>query len=170
MSQPRVCIDTSYGRIIVELESEKLPLTVGNFMQYVNEGFYQNTLFHRVIDNFIIQGGGFEPGLIQKTTRIPIKNESSHGLHNKRGTVAMARVQDDPHSATSQFFINTRDNDMLDYNADENNLGYCAFGRVTDGMEVVERIEGVGTATVGEHHDVPMKEIVIEKVEIIDSK
>lgn len=169
MSQPRVSIETSYGRIIVELESEKLPLTVGNFMQYVNEGFYQNTLFHRVIDNFIIQGGGFEPGLIQKTTRIPIQNESSRGLHNKRGTIAMARVPEDPHSATSQFFINTRDNDMLDHNAEDNNPGYCAFGRVIDGMEVVERIEGVGTETVGEHHDVPMKEIIIEKVELTES-
>ncbi len=170
MSQPRVSIETSYGRIIVELESEKLPLTVGNFMQYVNEGFYQNTLFHRVIDNFIIQGGGFESGLIQKTTRIPIKNESDRGLRNKRGTIAMARVPNDPDSATSQFFINTRDNDMLDYSAEDNNPGYCAFGRVTDGMEVVERIEGVGTATVGEHHDVPMKEIIIEKVKLLNSK
>ncbi|MDJ0958586.1 MAG: peptidylprolyl isomerase [Arenicellales bacterium] len=170
MNQHRVSIDTSYGRIILELESEKVPLTVGNFVQYIEEGFYDNTLFHRVIDNFIIQGGGFEPGLIQKTTRTPIKNESSQGLHNKRGTIAMARLPDEPDSATSQFFINTRDNDILDYNAGDNKQGYCAFGRVVDGMEVVERIEGVGTATVGEHHDVPLKEIVIEKVELINTK
>lgn len=170
MNQHRVSIDTSYGRIILELESEKLPRTVGNFVQYVEEGFYDNTLFHRVIDNFIIQGGGFEPGLIQKTTRTPVKNESSRGLHNKRGTIAMARLSEDPDSATCQFFINTRDNDVLDYSAEEKKQGYCAFGRVVDGMEVVERIEGVGTATIGEHHDVPLKEIVIEKVELINTK
>ena len=103
MNPQRVSIETSYGRIILELESEKVPCTVGNFIQYIEEGFYDNTLFHRVIDNFIIQGGGFEPGLIQKTTRTPIKNESSQGLHNRRGTIAMARLPDEPDSATSQF-------------------------------------------------------------------
>lgn len=166
MNQTWLGIDTSYGRITLRLERERLPVTVTNFLGYVDDGFYDNTLFHRVIDNFIIQGGGFEPGLIQKITRAPIANESSAGLSNKRGTIAMARLPDDPDSATAQFFINTRDNDILDHSSTTTRAraGYCAFGEVVDGMEVVERIEGVSTTTVGEHRDVPAREIVIERI------
>ncbi len=165
---PQVVINTSYGRITVELYPERTPDTVENFLAYVDDHFYDHTLFHRVIDNFLVQGGGFEPGMIQKTTRPPIRNESKQGLRNERGTIAMARLPADPHSATSQFFINTRDNETLNYSGDGVvETGYCAFGRVTEGMEVVERIEGVATRTVNDHQDVPIKEILIESVEQI---
>ena len=167
-TRPRVSIRTTYGLIRIELYPDRAPVTVDNFLEYVSDGFYNNTLFHRVIDNFIIQGGGFEPGLIQKTTRPPIASESASGLRNERGTIAMARLPDDPDSATAQFFINTRDNEVLDYLGDSPmGKGYCAFGRVIDGMEVVERIEGVATASIGDHQDVPLKEIVIEHVDMI---
>jgi len=166
-----VNIDTSYGLITVELVSGSLELTVRNFVEYVEDGFYNNTLIHRVIDNFIIQGGGFEQGFIQKTTKPPIRNESTKGLQNKRGTIAMARLPNEPDSATAQFFINTRDNDVLDYKEDAStNQGYCAFGRVTEGMEIVERIEGVGTTIKGDHKDVPSNEIVIERMELTRKK
>jgi len=165
---PRVQIWTSNGEIVLELYPERTPITVNNFIEYVRDGFYNNTLFHRVIDNFVIQGGGFEPGMIQKTTRPPIQNESNKGLRNERGTIAMARVPSDRDSATSQFFINTRDNDILDYSGhDEMGGGYCAFGRVIDGMEVVERIEGTATGTLGDLRDVPLKEIVVERMELL---
>lgn len=165
---PRVAVVTTYGKIVIELYPERAPATVANFLEYVADGFYNNTLFHRVIDNFIIQGGGFEPGMVQKTTRPPIRNESSTGVRNERGTIAMARLPGDAHSATSQFFINTRDNDILDYAGDsEHGIGYCAFGRVTDGMEIVERIEGVATSTQGDFQDVPLKEIIIERIETL---
>ena len=163
---PKVAIATTYGRIIVELYSDRTPITVANFLEYVEDDFYDSTLFHRVIDNFIIQGGGFETGMVQKTTRAPIRNESAAGVRNERGTIAMARLPDNPHSATSQFFINTRNNEILDYASNtEHGIGYCAFGRVTDGMEIVERIEGVATSSRGDFQDVPLKDIVIERIE-----
>jgi len=171
MNRLEVGIQTSYGHITVALETTKVPHTVDNFLQYVSDGFYDGTLVHRVIDNFIIQGGGYEPGLIQKPTRPPIINESASGLSNRRGTIAMARLPDEPNSATSQFFINSSDNDMLDFDpADADKSGYCAFGQVTEGMEIVEHIEGVATYSVDEHHDVPLAEITILKMELLNKK
>lgn len=141
-------------------------LTTENFIRYINDGFYDGTLFHRVIDNFIVQGGGFERGLTQKATRPPIRNESATGLHNKRGTIAMARLPDDPDSATSQFFINMNDNLSLDYHySSGEDWGYCAFGKVTEGMRVVDRINCVGTRTIEKHSDVPTEDIIIQRIE-----
>lgn len=162
---PKVLFQTSHGDFTVEIDTDRAPATAENFLQYVKDRFYDNTLIHRVIDNFIIQGGGFEPGMIQKTTRPPIKNEAEQGLRNERGTIAMARIADEADSATSQFFINTRDNDTLNY-VGKYQPGYCAFGRVLEGMEVVERIEGVVTQTVDDHQNVPMQEIVVHKVAV----
>jgi len=164
-NHPKVRFQTSHGNFTVEIDTDRAPVTAENFLQYVEDRFYDNTLIHRVIDNFIIQGGGFEPGMIQKTTRPPIKNEAEHGLRNERGAIAMARIADETDSATSQFFINTRDNDILNYGG-KHEPGYCAFGKVLEGMEVVERIEGVVTHTVGEHQNVPMQEIVVQHVTI----
>lgn len=160
---PRLRFQTTHGNFTVEIDTDRAPETAENFLRYVSDGFYDNTLIHRVIDNFIIQGGGFEPGMIQKTTRPPVKNEAEQGMRNERGTIAMARVADDAESATSQFFINTRDNDILNH-AGKYQPGYCAFGRVLEGMEVVERIEGVVTHTVGDHQNVPMQEIIVQRV------
>lgn len=160
---PIVSFQTSHGNFTVEIDTDHAPTTVNNFLTYVKDGFYDNTLIHRVIDNFIIQGGGFEPGMIQKTTRPPIPNEAEHSLRNERGTIAMARLADDPDSATSQFFINIRDNDLLNHGG-KAQPGYCAFGRVVEGMEVVERIEGVVTHTVGGHQHVPLQEVIIHHV------
>ena len=161
-------IHTSYGPITIELVSGRCELTVGNFARYVNDGFYDATLFHRVLDGYIVQGGGFERGLIQKATRAPIRNESADGLSNKRGTIAMARLPDESDSATSQFFINMHDNLSLDYRysgyADQ---GYCAFGTVIEGMRFIDRINRMGTRTVGDHCDVPTEEIIIERMEMI---
>lgn len=162
---PKVHFQTSHGNFTVEIDTDRVPATAENFLQYVKDGFYDNTLIHRVIDNFIIQGGGFEPGMIQKTTRPPIQNEAERGLRNERGTIAMARIADETDSATSQFFINTRDNDLLNH-AGKYQPGYCAFGRLVEGMEVVERIEGVVTHTVGDHQNAPMQEIVVEEAAI----
>jgi peptidyl-prolyl cis-trans isomerase B (cyclophilin B) len=159
----RVEFHTSHGNFTVELDAERAPLTTQNFLRYVQDRFYNNTLIHRVIDNFVIQGGGFEPGMIQKTTRPPIVNEAEHAMRNERGTIAMARIADDPDSATSQFFINTRDNDLLNYGG-KLQPGYCAFGRVVDGLEVVERIEGVVTRKVDQYHYVPLQEIIVLEV------
>lgn len=160
---PMVAFQTSQGNFTVEIDFDRAPATAENFLKYVRDGFYNNTLIHRVIDNFIIQGGGFEPGMIQKTTRPPIPNEAEHGLRNERGTIAMARIAEEPDSATSQFFINTRDNDSLNYTG-KLQPGYCAFGRVVDNMEVVERIEGVVTRTMGNHQHLPMQEIIVQRV------
>lgn len=162
-SYPTVVFHTTHGNFSIEVDTDRAPVTAENFLRYVTDGFYNNTLIHRVIDNFIIQGGGFEPGMIQKTTRPPIKNEAEHALRNDRGTIAMARIPDDPDSAASQFFINTRDNDVLNYEG-KYQPGYCAFGQVLEGMEVIERIEGVVTRTVDGHHNTPMQEIVVERV------
>ena len=150
-----VKLTTNHGDIVIELDAEKAPETVKNFLAYVEAGHYDNTIFHRVINGFMIQGGGMEPGMKQKDTKAPIKNEASNGLKNEAGTIAMARTQD-PHSATAQFFINVADNDFLNFKAENvQGWGYCVFGRVSEGMDVVNKIKGVKTGTSGFHQDVP---------------
>lgn len=162
-----VKLHTSHGTISIELDAEKAPETVKNFLAYVEAGHYDNTVFHRVIDGFMIQGGGFEPGMKQKSTNTSIKNEADNGLKNARGTVAMARTQD-PHSASAQFFINLADNKFLDFSAPTTQgWGYCVFGHVTDGMETVDAIKAVETGSSGFHQDVPKEDVVIERAEII---
>lgn len=159
---------TSYGTIVLELEPEKAPITTENFLTYVKEGFYDGTIFHRVIDDFMIQGGGFAPGMNQKPTHPPIQNEAMNSLRNARGTIAMARTLD-PHSATSQFFINVADNDFLNYTASTaDGWGYCVFGHVVEGVNVIDQIKGVPTTTRFGFKDVPLTDVVIEKVEIIN--
>jgi peptidyl-prolyl cis-trans isomerase B (cyclophilin B) len=161
-------INTSKGSIVLELDADKAPETVANFMQYVNDGFYNGTIFHRVIDGFMIQGGGMEPGMKEKSTGAPIKNEADNGLSNERGTIAMARTPD-PHSATAQFFINVKDNNFLDFRAaTPDGYGYCVFGKVVEGMDVVDAIKGVATGTAGYHQDVPVEDVVIESVEVVE--
>ena len=160
-------LHTNYGDITLELDREKAPVTVQNFIDYVNSGHYDNTVFHRVIDGFMIQGGGFEPGMIQKKTRAPITNEAGNGLKNDQYTVAMARTSD-PHSATGQFFINVKDNDFLNYKSSTaEGYGYCVFGRVVEGMDVVDKIKKVKTGTRSGHQDVPMENVILEKAEVI---
>ncbi len=159
-------LTTNHGVITLELDTEKAPKTAANFISYVEAGHYDNTIFHRVIGNFMIQGGGFEPGMNQKDTREPIENEAANGLKNKRGTIAMARTGD-PHSATAQFFINTVDNDFLDFRAPSGQgWGYCVFGQVVEGMDVVDAIRKVKTGNKGFHQDVPVEDVIIEKAEI----
>jgi len=162
---PNVILHTSHGDITLELDAENSPKTVANFLQYARDGHYANTLFHRVIDGFMIQGGGMEPGMKQKPTRAPVANEAANGLKNKKYTVAMARTSD-PHSATAQFFINVGDNDFLDFKSPGGQgWGYCVFGKVVAGQDVVDRIKGVPTGTSGFHQDVPREDVVIESVE-----
>lgn len=162
-------ITTSEGVITIELDEEKAPETVANFRKYVAEGHYNGTIFHRVIRGFMIQGGGFEPGMAQKPTGSAIKNEADNGLKNEAGTLAMARTND-PHSATAQFFINVADNDFLNHTAKSpQGWGYAVFGRVVDGMDVVRKIEGVATGNAGPHGDVPKTDVVIEKIEEVAS-
>ncbi|MBT1452070.1 peptidyl-prolyl cis-trans isomerase [Glaciecola sp. XM2] len=161
-----VILETNFGDIKLELHSEAAPKTVANFIQYVEDGFYDNTIFHRVIGNFMIQGGGMEPGMQEKTTRAPIENEADNGLSNKVGAVAMARTND-PHSATAQFFINVKDNDFLDFSAaNSQGYGYCVFANVVDGMDVVEKIKGVATGNSGYHQDVPVEDVIITSARI----
>jgi peptidyl-prolyl cis-trans isomerase B (cyclophilin B) len=161
---------TNYGTIVLELNSEKAPKTVENFLAYAKDGFYDGTLFHRVIDKFVIQGGGFGPGMTQKMTRPPIENEANNGLRNARGTLAMARATD-PHSATSQFFVNIVDNDFLNYTAPTPaGWGYCVFGKVIDGMHIVDQIKGVVTGSKLGHKDVPLSDVIIEKMQVIEEK
>ena len=163
----RVKLQTSLGDIVIELDTAKAPGSVDNFMQYVNDGFYDNTVFHRVINGFMVQGGGFEPGMKQKTTRAPIRNEAENGLKNDAYTVAMARTPS-PHSATSQFFINIADNNFLNFRATTTDgYGYCVFGRVVEGREVVDKIKGVATGSNGTHQDVPQEDVVIRKAEVV---
>ncbi|PWK53378.1 peptidylprolyl isomerase [Pleionea mediterranea] len=163
-----VIIHTNMGDITIELFTDKAPKTVANFLDYVNSGHYSNTIFHRVIDGFMIQGGGFEPGLIQKPTQDPVENEANNGLSNKEGTLAMARTMD-PHSASCQFFININDNNFLDFKSETaQGWGYCVFAKVTDGMDVVNRIKGVATGNMGGHGDVPKEEILIESMEVVE--
>ncbi len=164
---PNVRLTTTMGSITLDLDRERAPRTVENFLSYVRSGHYDNTLFHRVINGFMIQGGGFEPGMRQKPTGKAIPNEAANGLKNERYTVAMARTSD-PHSATAQFFINVADNEFLNFTAPNGqNWGYCVFGRVTAGSDVVDKIKGVATMRYGMHQDVPDQEVVIEKAEII---
>jgi peptidyl-prolyl cis-trans isomerase B (cyclophilin B) len=159
-----VTIQTSAGKMRVELDDEKAPQSVANFLEYVKKGHYDGTVFHRVIKGFMLQGGGFEPGMKQKPTAEPVANEANNGLKNKRHTLAMARTSD-PHSATAQFFINTVDNAFLDFRAENaQGWGYAVFGRVVEGMDVVEAIERVATGRKGFHDDVPVEDVVIEQV------
>ena len=158
---PVVLLETTSGDILVELYPDKAPETVANFLKYVDDGCYNNTIFHRVIPGFMIQGGGLTARMQQKDTSAPIKNEADNGLKNDRGTIAMARTMD-PHSATAQFFINLVDNDFLNFQAPSGNgWGYCVFGRVTEGMDVVDKIAKVKTTTVGMYQDVPSDLVVI---------
>lgn len=162
MSQnPVVLLETSSGDILVELFADKAPETVANFLEYVDSGFYANTIFHRVIKNFMIQGGGMGVRMDEKSTRPPVKNEADNGLKNERGTVAMARTMD-PHSASAQFFVNLIDNDFLNHSEPTmQGWGYCVFGKVTEGMDVVEKIAKLKTKTTGMHDDVPVDMVVI---------
>jgi peptidyl-prolyl cis-trans isomerase B (cyclophilin B) len=162
-----VKLHTSKGVITLELDAEKAPVTVANFLQYARDGFYDGTVFHRVIDGFMIQGGGFEPGMSQKTTRDPIKNEAANGLKNDAYTIAMARTSV-PDSATAQFFINVANNSFLNFTAPTpQGYGYAVFGRVTDGKEVVDTIKKIRTGSRAGHQDVPMEDIIITKAEIV---
>jgi peptidyl-prolyl cis-trans isomerase B (cyclophilin B) len=163
-----VRMETNMGIIVLELDSEKAPVSVENFVEYSKSGHYDGTVFHRVIPGFMIQGGGFEPGMHQKDTRKPIKNEADNGLKNDTGTIAMARTPD-PNSATSQFFINVKDNDFLNYRSPTpQGWGYAVFGKVVDGMDVIQKIEKVSTGRSGMHQDVPIEDVVIEKVTVVE--
>ena len=160
-------LHTNHGVITLELFDDKAPETVANFKEYVKSGHYDGTIFHRVISNFMIQGGGFEPSLKQKATRSTIKNEANNGVGNAIGTVAMARTSD-PHSASAQFFINVADNDFLNHSAETTQgWGYAVFGAVTDGMDVIEKIKAVATTSKSGHQDVPQEDVIIEKAEIV---
>jgi len=158
-----VVMDTSLGTIKIELNPEKAPITVKNILSYVDDKFYDGTIFHRVISNFMVQCGGFEPGMKQKKTKATIKNESSNGLANARGTVAMARTNV-PDSASSQFFINVVDSAFLNKAQAQDGVGYCVFGKVIEGMDIVDKIKGVKTTTKGGHGDVPVQDVVIHSV------
>lgn len=167
---PQVELLTSHGRIVLELNTDKAPQTVANFLQYVREGHYNGTVFHRVIDNFMIQGGGFTTDMQQKPTRAPIKNEASNGLKNVTYSVAMARTAD-PHSATAQFYINVKNNEFLDYRApNAQSYGYCVFGKVVSGQEVVDKIKSFKTGERLQHRDVPLSPIVIESARELANK
>jgi cyclophilin family peptidyl-prolyl cis-trans isomerase len=155
-------IKTNFGSFSLELDEEKAPVSSNNFKDYVDDGFFNKTIFHRVIDGFMIQGGGFELDMTQKNTLPPIKNEASNGLKNEKYTVAMARTSD-PDSATSQFFINTSDNSFLDYPGQDGS-GYCVFGKVTEGFDVIDKINSVKTGSKNGHQDVPVEEVIIEEV------
>jgi peptidyl-prolyl cis-trans isomerase B (cyclophilin B) len=157
-------MNTNFGTITLELDHDKAPVTAANFEQYVKDGFYDGTIFHRVINGFMIQGGGMLPGMIEKQPREQIKNEADNGLTNDRGTIAMARTNE-PHSASSQFFINVKDNAFLNHRAPSGDgWGYCVFGRVVDGMEVIDQMKGVQTGNAGYHQDVPVEDVIIESV------
>jgi len=163
----KVKLTTNYGVIVLELDRDKAPATVANFLQYVKDGHYDNTLFHRVIDGFMIQGGGMEPGMKQKPTRATIAHEGANGLKNKKNTVAMARTSD-PHSASSQFFINVADNDFLDFRPPGGQgWGYCVFGKVVEGADIVDKIRGVATGRSGMHENVPTSDVVVERAEVV---
>ncbi len=163
MANTKVRMKTSHGELVIELEDSLAPITVANFLKYVDDKFFDGTIFHRVIPNFMIQGGGFTPNMSQKTARANITNESSNGLKNLKGTLAMARLPQ-PHTASSQFFINCKDNDFLDRAKSADGHGYCVFGKVTEGIAVVEMIEKVKSANKGGHGDVPIVPVMIESV------
>lgn len=162
-----ITLTTNLGDISIELDHEKAPKTCENFEQYVRDGHYDGTIFHRVIGNFMIQGGGFLPDMMQKATRDPIENEAANGLSNVAGSVAMARTMA-PHSASAQFFINVKDNGFLDHPG-QDGWGYCVFGRVTEGMDVIEKIKGVETGNKAGHSDVPVEPVVIEKATLAEA-
>ncbi|WP_227430670.1 peptidylprolyl isomerase [Psychrobacter sp. I-STPA6b] len=167
VDMPVVELDTNYGAITIELNEEKAPKTVENFLNYVKSGHYDGTIFHRVIDGFMIQGGGMDADMNEKATNAPIENEADNGLSNDVGTIAMARTQD-PHSATSQFFINVKDNGFLNHSGKNlQGWGYTVFGKVTNGMDVVNKIKGVPTGRYGMHADVPKEPVVINHAKII---
>jgi peptidyl-prolyl cis-trans isomerase B (cyclophilin B) len=164
----RAQIKTNYGTLTIELYADKAPKTVANFVAYARAGFYDGTVFHRVIDGFVIQGGGFGPGMTQKVTNKPIENEANNGLRNARGTLAMARTSD-PHSASSQFFINLADNDFLNFTAPTpQGWGYCVFGKVVDGMHIVDQMKGVPTGNKLGHKDVPLSDVILERLTILE--
>lgn len=163
----KVKLQTSMGDIVIELDTGKTPVTAENFLQYVRDGFYDNTIFHRVINGFMVQGGGFEPGMKQNSTRAQIENEAANGLKNDAYTVAMARTSD-PHSATAQFFFNVVNNNFLNFRAaSADGYGYCVFGKVVEGRDVVDKIKAVPTGNRGFHQDVPAEDVVIKKAEIV---
>ena len=162
-----VKLHTNHGVIGLELDAERAPETVKNFLAYVEAGFFNNTIFHRIIDSFMIQGGGFEPGMKQKPTKDPIKNEADNGLKNDKYTVAMARTSD-PHSATAQFFINVKNNDFLNFTAPTTQgWGYAVFAKVVEGTDVVDKIKSVPTGRSGFHQDVPVEDVIIERAEVV---
>jgi peptidyl-prolyl cis-trans isomerase B (cyclophilin B) len=164
-----VIIRTTFGPITVDLDAEKAPKTVANFLEYAKAGFYDGTIFHRVINNFMIQGGGFDTNMKQKATNAPIENEADNGLKNDFGTIAMARTMD-PHSATAQFFINVKDNDFLNHTGKNmQGWGYTVFGKVTEGEEVLNKIRAVSTTSRNGHQDVPTDPVIIETVEIVEN-
>jgi len=168
MPTAQVLMTTTVGPMTLELDKDNAPKTVDNFLSYVADGFYDGTIFHRVIDNFMIQGGGFTADMEQKDTKAPVENEANNGLRNNRGTIAMARTQD-PHSATAQFFINVQDNDFLNHTGENiQGWGYAVFGKVTDGEDVLDKIRCVQTGGQGGHQDVPVEPIIIESVTLID--
>ena len=161
-----ITFHTTMGDITLTLFADKAPKTVENFLKYANEGFFEGTIFHRIIPNFMVQGGGMTVDMEQKDTHAPIDNEANNGVSNKRGTIAMARTND-PHSATAQFFINSVDNDFLDFKSETmNGWGYCAFGEVTEGMDVIDAMAGVKTGNHGYHQDVPEEPIIINSVTV----
>lgn len=165
---PMIKMTTNFGDIEIELFAKEAPDTTSNFLRYVNDGFFDGLIFHRVIPNFVIQGGGFEPGLRKRETNAPIENEADNGLKNERGTLSMARTND-PHSATSQFFINLKDNEFLDYKSkDPNGWGYAVFAKVVSGMDVVDTIAKSATGDAGGHSDVPLQDVVVEKVVLLE--
>jgi cyclophilin family peptidyl-prolyl cis-trans isomerase len=168
ITDTKITIDTNLGTVLLELYPDKAPKTVENFLSYINEKFYDDTIFHRVIDNFMIQGGGYAHGMAQKKTRVPIENEASNCVRNARGTIAMARTSD-PHSASSQFFINVVDNDFLNYTAaTPAGWGYCVFGRALDGLSVIDRIKGVPTGSRLGFKDMPLSDVVIKSIRVIE--
>jgi peptidyl-prolyl cis-trans isomerase B (cyclophilin B) len=160
-----VLFTTNHGQFTVELDAEKAPKTVENFLSYVNDGYYNGTIFHRIIDGFMIQGGGFEPGMKQKETKDTIENEAKNGLKNEQYTLAMARTSA-PHSASAQFFINVKNNSFLDYPG-QDGWGYAVFGKVTAGTEVIDKLKSVKTSRSGMHADVPTEDVIVEKAEVI---
>ncbi|MFC3033977.1 peptidylprolyl isomerase [Pseudoalteromonas fenneropenaei] len=161
-----VVLHTNFGEIRLNLFADKAPITVENFLKYAKSGFYDGTIFHRVIDGFMVQGGGFEPGMKQKSVQDPIKNEANNGVSNNKGTIAMARTPD-PHSATAQFFINVNDNKFLNFSSETSQgWGYCVFGEVAEGMDIVNKIKAVATGSHGFHQDVPLEDVIIEKVTV----
>jgi len=161
-----ITLHTNFGDITLQLNAEKAPITAANFMQYAEDGFFEGTIFHRVIDGFMVQGGGFTEEMSQKTVKAAIKNEANNGLSNRKGTVAMARTSD-PHSATAQFFFNVNDNTFLDFKSETSQgWGYCVFAEVVEGLDIIETIKNVATGNRGMHQDVPLENVVIQSVSI----